>query len=65
MAVPGGPDGGLRALATSAAISVDPAELDEARWFSPAELSALVADHPGNGDSIEGFLIGSWLDEHG
>jgi NAD+ diphosphatase len=55
---------GFRARAVSAAISVDPAELDEAGWFSPAELSALVAEHPGNGDSIEEFLIGNWLDEH-
>jgi NAD+ diphosphatase len=56
---------GFRALAVSAEITVDAAEVLQARWFSPRELSALVAEQPGNGDSIESFLIGSWLDQHG
>jgi NAD+ diphosphatase len=55
---------GFRARALSAAISVDPAELEEARWFSPAEVSALEAEQPATGDSIEAYLIRSWLAEH-
>ena len=56
---------GFRASAVSAAISADPAELAEARWFTAAEAAAVVAAQPGTGDSIEGFLIGSWLSEPG
>jgi NADH pyrophosphatase NudC (nudix superfamily) len=55
---------GFRARAVSTAISVDPGELDEARWFTRAELSALLAARPlDRGDSIESHLVGTWLRE--
>ncbi len=52
---------GFRARAASTAISVDHAELDEARWFTRAELTALLAVRPHRGDSIESYLTGTWL----
>ena len=52
---------GFRARAVSEAICVDHAELDEARWFTRAEVSAMLAGHPARPDSIESHLIGAWL----
>ena len=53
---------GFRGLATTEEITVDPGELEEARWFSRAETAGLVARGPGrHGDSIEAFLIDAWL----
>ncbi len=54
---------GFRARAVSEAIVVDRAELDEARWFTRAEVSAMLARHPARCDSIESYLIGGWLRE--
>jgi NAD+ diphosphatase len=54
---------GFRARAISEAICVDRAELDEARWFTRAEVSAMLARHPARPDSIESHLIGGWLRE--
>ena len=54
---------GFRARAVSEAIRVDLAELDEARWFTRAEVSAMLARHPARPDSIESHLIGAWLRE--
>jgi hypothetical protein len=54
---------GFRARAVSEAITVDPGELREARWFTPDEVRGLRAAPaaPVRGDSIEEFLIRSWL----
>ncbi|MFC7615821.1 NAD(+) diphosphatase [Actinokineospora soli] len=49
---------GFRAEATSDRVAVDGAELDEARWFTRAEVAAMEDSRP---DSIEAFLIGAWL----
>lgn len=54
---------GFRAEAVSTGISVDQAEVAEARWFSREELAALLASQPDRGDSIESYLVGSWLGE--
>lgn len=58
---------GFRARAASERIAVDREELAEARWFSRQEISrmAVAGNGPGlfNDDSIERFLIESWLDE--
>ena len=51
---------GFRALADTETIAVDHDELDEARWFTRAEVRALGDRRP---DSIESFLVGRWLDE--
>jgi NAD+ diphosphatase len=56
---------GFRARAVSEAILVDRAELDEACWFTRAEVSAMLARHPARCDSIESYLIGAWLHESG
>ncbi len=56
---------GFRAREVSAAIRVDPAELDEASWFTRAEVSAMLERHPARCDSIESHLIGTWLREPG
>ncbi|MGH3759610.1 NAD(+) diphosphatase [Actinophytocola sp.] len=57
---------GFRAMAESDDVSVDREELLEARWFTRDELLALLAVHRAEGldrpDSIEAFLIASWLD---
>jgi NAD+ diphosphatase len=60
---PAGLMAGFRARAVSTALSVDPAEIAEARWFTAAEAAALLAGQPGTGDSIEGYLIRDWLEE--
>ncbi len=55
---------GFRARAVTEAITVDRSELEEARWFSRAELTDYLSQAPaGTGDSIESFLVGSWLRE--
>lgn len=51
---------GYRAVAASATIDVDGAELDEARWFTAPEVRALH-DTSRRTDSIEHFLVGAWL----
>ncbi|GLZ37368.1 NAD(+) diphosphatase [Actinokineospora sp. NBRC 105648] len=52
---------GFRATALSAEISVDRDELEEARWFTRAEVAELDR---GRGDSVETFLIDSWVVTH-
>ncbi|MEV4313376.1 NAD(+) diphosphatase [Actinocrispum sp. NPDC049592] len=49
---------GYRAEAASPDIQVDGSELDEARWFTPAEVRAM-GEH--RTDSIEHHLITDWL----
>ncbi|MFI7673831.1 NAD(+) diphosphatase [Actinophytocola sp. NPDC049390] len=51
---------GFRALAETEAFAVDHDELDEARWFTRAEVRALGDGRP---DSIESYLVGTWLGE--
>ena len=62
---PAGLMAGFRAAALSGEITIDPAEIAEARWFSAPELAGLLASSPatGTGDSIEGYLLRSWLAE--
>ncbi|HEU5470100.1 MAG TPA: NAD(+) diphosphatase [Actinophytocola sp.] len=56
---------GFRAVAAAPDIAADGAELAEARWFSPAELRARLADPATGGpyrvDSIGQILIENWL----
>jgi NAD+ diphosphatase len=57
---------GFRATAVDDAIHPDGNELSEARWFTREELAALAASDArafGRGDSIEQFLLRTWLDE--
>jgi len=54
---------GFRARAVSETIRVDPAELDEAAWYTRAEVSAMLARAPARGDAIEAYLIDLWLRE--
>jgi NAD+ diphosphatase len=51
---------GFRAVAESEEFAVDHDELDEARWFTRAEVRALGDGRP---DSIESYLVGAWLRE--
>jgi NAD+ diphosphatase len=51
---------GFRALAETTEVAVDHDELDEARWFTRAEVRALGESRP---DSIESYLVGRWLAE--
>jgi NAD+ diphosphatase len=60
---PAGLMAGFRARAVTEAITVDPSELEEARWLGRAELADYLSRHPGRGDSIESFLVSSWLTE--
>lgn len=53
---------GYRATAASGTIDVDGAELDEARWFTAPEVRTMH-DASQRTDSIEHFLISTWLDE--
>jgi NAD+ diphosphatase len=53
---------GYRAHAATPDIAVDGAELEEARWFTAAEVHELRAT-PSRTDSIEHFLISTWLHE--
>jgi NAD+ diphosphatase len=55
---------GFRAAAVTDAITVDRAEVEEARWFTRGELAEhLSRCPPDTGDSIESFLVGTWLRE--
>jgi NAD+ diphosphatase len=54
---------GFRARAVTEAIIVDRSELEEARWLGRAELADYLSRDPGRGDSIESFLVNSWLTE--
>ncbi|HXL90279.1 MAG TPA: NAD(+) diphosphatase [Streptosporangiaceae bacterium] len=54
---------GFRAQALSEEITVDNDELVEARWFTRADLSEELADPHRKPDSIESYLIQSWLRE--
>jgi NAD+ diphosphatase len=57
---------GFRARAITEAITIDHSELAEAHWFSRTELAGYLSRGPaGTGDSIESFLVGSWLSEGG
>jgi NAD+ diphosphatase len=51
---------GFRAVAADDAIHVDQDELLDARWFTRDEVRALEGRRP---DSIETFLVGTWLAE--
>jgi NAD+ diphosphatase len=51
---------GFRAVATSEEVAVDHDELAEARWFTRAEVRALA---DGRRDSIESYLVETWLTE--
>ncbi|HEV7713573.1 MAG TPA: NAD(+) diphosphatase [Asanoa sp.] len=53
---------GFVAQATDETITVDGAELLEARWFTRAEVVERIVDGPGSGppDSIGGWLLRSW-----
>lgn len=51
---------GFRAVAATDEVSVDHDELDEARWFTRAEVRA---QGDGRRDSIESFLVETWLNE--
>lgn len=53
---------GYRAHAATPDIAVDGAELDEARWFTPAEVRDMRT-HGLRTDSIEHFLLNTWLAE--
>ncbi len=58
---------GFRAKATSETIHLDGAELEDARWFTRAEMKAFVPNDPhlSRPDSIARFLIDEWLAEEG
>jgi NAD+ diphosphatase len=56
---------GFRATATSDAVAVDRDELAEARWFTRDEVVARLAAGQRRVDSIEDFLVGSWVRETG
>jgi len=51
---------GFRAVATSEEVAVDHDELAEARWFTRAEVRTLA---DGRRDSIESYLVETWLNE--
>jgi NAD+ diphosphatase len=53
---------GFRGQAQTLETRADPAELDEARWFTRDELIKALAGRPlDTGDSIESHLIAGWL----
>jgi NAD+ diphosphatase len=58
---------GFRAVAESDEVAVDHEELLEARWFTPDDVLDLLAAHREQGrdrpDSIEAYLVQTWLDE--
>jgi NAD+ diphosphatase len=56
---------GFRATAVTEAVTVDGAEVLEARWFTPAQLTELAAARGrlGREDSIGRYLLHSWLTE--
>lgn len=53
---------GFRAQATTEATTIDDDELAEARWFTRDEVRALPTTRH---DSIESYLVGTWLAEEG
>jgi NAD+ diphosphatase len=53
---------GFRARALTEEFSLDPQEIDEARWFTRQQLSAHAEQHRlGRVDSIDRRLLESWL----
>jgi NAD+ diphosphatase len=54
---------GFRAVAATDEVDVDEHELVEARWFTRAEVHELLAAKGSRTDSIEHFLVGTWLAE--
>ena len=56
---------GFRATALAETVHVDGEEIIEARWFTRAELTehAAVAGRLGREDSIDSYLLRSWLEE--
>jgi NAD+ diphosphatase len=56
---------GFRATALAETVHVDGEEVVEARWFTRAELAghAAAAGHLGRQDSIDRYLLRSWLEE--
>jgi NAD+ diphosphatase len=52
---------GFRAVADDEAVAVDGTELVEARWFTRAEVRALIAVRPRRPDAIDRYLVDSWL----
>src|SRR6266576_7000293 len=56
---------GFRATALAETIHVDGAEVIEARWFTRAELTeyAKAAGRLGREDSIDRYLLRSWLED--
>jgi NAD+ diphosphatase len=54
---------GYRGHAATPDIAVDGAELEEARWFTPSEVHDLRTRGQRT-DSIEHFLVTTWLTEH-
>jgi len=64
---PAGLMAGFRATAASESVTADGTEIVEARWFTRAELSRrAAAGRPlGRVDSIDRYLLRSWLDRPG
>ena len=58
---------GFRATAASESVTADGREILEARWFTRAELSQRAASGRSLGrvDSIDRYLLRSWLDRQG
>jgi NAD+ diphosphatase len=58
---------GFRATTASETVSVDGEEVLEARWFTRAELieHAAAGGRLGREDSIDRYLLQSWLEEAG
>ena len=58
---------GCMAEAKSLKISIDPEELEDARWFSKKELRQAISTRgqwwPAREGSIARFLINQWIDE--
>ena len=56
---------GFRAVALAETVHVDGEEVIEARWFTRAELTehAAAAGRLGREDSIDRYLLRSWLEE--
>jgi NAD+ diphosphatase len=59
---------GFRAVAVSDAVCADDDELEEVRWFTRADMRQRAAAGPGrpppfNADSIESWLVESWMRE--
>jgi NAD+ diphosphatase len=54
---------GFRAVAASEEVAVDDNELVEARWFTRDEVIEMLDTGNSRTDSIEHFLVGTWLAE--